>query len=293
MIILGDSIEGTAAILILLLASILVSIILYIIFDQNKSSSIEQELHPNTTGNIYNVPQPSQPYNSTSTINNAYNSTNYERTPETPQEKPIHICYSDVNDIPPKTNHGFYGEDMLLKKESRTIQEPQNKFSIEDMADGLAELCIKELLDIMNICDQHQVQYDEKRLIIATFCYYYTIWIFNFDNITVGQAENVEKIYTKHFCNFNRKKFEDLPFREVVENEDLFDKLLKQVDRRIRISYQSHNHTFVDDGISDEYILEFILDANDKEKIKPEIVYKILKDWVYVAHKAGEQSSIV
>ena len=144
----------------------------------------------------------------------------------------------------------------------------------------------------MGICERHHVAYDEKKLIISTFCYFYTIWIFNYENITAGQADDVEEIYKNHFFNFNRKKYEDLPFKSVLENEEIFTTQLKRIDRRVRASYHAHNHTFVDDGLTDEYILEFVHNAEDKEKIKSEIVIKVLKDWAHVAHEAGKQSSI-
>ena len=106
------------------------------------------------------------------------------------------------------------------------------------------------------------------------------------------QYDEIEEIYKKHFCNFNRKQFEDQPFKSVVENESDFFEQLKLVDRRVRESYHAHNKMFVDDGISDEYILEFLENAADKDAIKDEIVYKILKDWAFVAQEAGKQSAV-
>ena len=77
-----------------------------------------------------------------------------------------------------------------------------------------------------------------------------------------------------------------------MENESDFFDQLKLVDRRVRESYHAHNKIFVDDGISDEYILEFLENAADKDAIKDEIVYKILKDWAFVAQEAGKQSAV-
>ena len=203
-----------------------------------------------------------------------------------------HICLSNSDDTLTNIRNGIHGEDIRLQTPNTPPPIPKESFPINVIADGLAELCIKELVDIMGICHKYQVPYDDKKLIISTFSYYYTIWLYNFENITVGQADDIQEIYINHFRNFNRKNFEDCPFREVLENEELFLNQLKHIDRRVRNSFQSNNHVFVDDGISDEFILEFINNANDKEKIKSEIAYKILKNWAYVAHETGKQSTI-
>ena len=205
--------------------------------------------------------------------------------------KPTHICLSDANDSPKRIPGGIYSEDISIQPQTST-PPPKSTFPTQVIADGLAELCIKELVEVMGICDKHHVTYDERKLIISTFCYFYVIWIFNFENITAGQARDVEKIYKNHFCNFNRKNFEDLPLKTVLENEEIFSEQLKRIDRRIRASYHANNHTFIDDGLTDEYILEFINFIDDKEKIKPEIVHKVLKEWASVANKAGEQTSV-
>ena len=295
MILLGDSIDGASALIILLVVTLIISSIIYYLLTQSKKSAISnRDFKPNKRF-VYKTPQnPNYTSNNRTIINNTISmNTDSINNDNVQKEPPSHICFSSPNETHSNTTGRFYGEDILLQTPNSPPPTENKSFSVDIIANGLAELCIKELVDIMGICHKHQVSYNDKKLIISTFSYYYTIWIYNFDNITVGQAEEVEKIYTNHFRNFNRKNFENSPFREVLENEDMFLEQLKRVDRRIRNSYQSNGHIFVDDGISDEFILEFIDNINDKDKINSEIVYKILKEWAYVAGEAGKQSTII
>ena len=121
---------------------------------------------------------------------------------------------------------------------------------------------------------------------------FYTIWIFNFENIIAHQADKLEEIYKEKFSLFNRKQYENETFKDVIENEQLLAETMVRVDKRVRNSYHFNNHTFVDDGISDEFILEFAEGQETKELIKPEIVIKILKDWAAKATLAGKEIEI-
>lgn len=183
-------------------------------------------------------------------------------------------------------------DEAISATQSQNNSSSKKYYSIADMAGAMAEICIHELVDIMGICSKHNVHYDEKKLIIATFAYFYTVWLFNFANITAGQADALEETYKEKFSLFNRKQYENEPFKNVIENEHLLAEQLVRVDRRVRSSYHANSHTFVDDGISDDFILEFVDSQESKEIIKAEIVIKILKDWAYKATIIGQEVAI-
>jgi 3'-phosphoadenosine 5'-phosphosulfate sulfotransferase (PAPS reductase)/FAD synthetase len=141
--------------------------------------------------------------------------------------------------------------------------------------------------------DDNVYQRAKKRIvhIINSFDKIFVCFSGGKDSLTVLHL--VEEVYKEKFSLFNRSRFEDEPFKDVLQNETIFAEKLKTVDRRVRNSYHENNRTFVDDGISDEYILEFISDGNDKDKIKSDIVIKVLKDWASKANIAGKQIKII
>jgi hypothetical protein len=215
----------------------------------------------------------------------------------TASDSASHICLSPTSEKNPSPDAMC---NMAIQHTNQTATLPQDNtqtsekeyYSTEDMAGAMAEICLKELADIMDICEKNNVPYNEKKLIVSTFTYFYAIWIFNFENITVGQEEELQEIYKKKFSLFNRYHYENEPFKEVIENEQMLVEQLERVYKRIRKSYQSNNHTFVDDGVSDEFILEFVESKELKEFIKPEIVIKVLKDWAAKAALAGKEFEI-
>ena len=190
------------------------------------------------------------------------------------------ICQEEAE---PKDNHHQEVADTKQEKLS---------WDIETMGEGLAQVCSKEYVSIIKLCSDKGVAYDISKLAILTYAYFYQIWIYNFENITARQADALEKEYIQRFSEFNRNVFGDEPFTKVIENEKIFVKQLKLIGHRISESYDREEKLFVDDGISDEFILGFIEKAEDKDKIKDEIVIKVLKDWALVASKAGEQCLI-
>ena len=178
-------------------------------------------------------------------------------------------------------------------KFENTKKSDNQTFLAQDLAGVIAEKCLNELSEVMDICSKYSVSYDYKNLVISTFAYYYVIWLFNFENIIVRQSEIVEEVYKEKFSLFNRSRFDDEPFKDVLQNETTFAEKLIAVDKRVRKSYHENGHIFVDDGVSDEYILEFINDENDKDKIKIDIVIKIIRDWASKAKLAGKQIKII
>ena len=159
------------------------------------------------------------------------------------------------------------------------------------MADVITEICKKEIDFIKETCSSHQVMYDMKNLAISTFAYYYIIFIFNYKSITGGQEMDVQDFFIEKFSEFNRNEFQDTPFKSVLENENVFESKLKFVDRRVRKSYQANNYQFVDDGLSSEYILEFLEQHEDIYKIKETIALRI-KDIVEYASKMDDESCL-
>lgn len=190
-----------------------------------------------------------------------------------------------------------YGIRVQCSSEEVNLKQFSNEscakvFSIEDMASGLAEICVNELTEITKICSKNNVSYDERKLVIATFAYFYNIWIVNFANITIGQAKTLEELYKKRFSLFNRKLYENESFKSVIGNEELLSEQLEKVGRKVRSAYNENSGTFYDVGISDEFILEFVDSQESKEIIKMEIVIKILKDWAHKATLMGKEIEI-
>lgn len=130
------------------------------------------------------------------------------------------------------------------------------------------------------------MSYDKLTLVTATYVYLYVIWAFSFSGIRTYQCDEVMKIYLDNFVTCVKRAFEDAPYKKVLEIEDTFKNMLERVDRRIRNSYHENNRTLVDDGLSDEFILEFISNSDEVKKIKQLISQKIMKDWVVLGLEA-------
>lgn len=200
------------------------------------------------------------------------------------------------------SDHSLKADNAVVRKSdiqrsASAASKPQQKekvlekqsFSIEDVAGGMAEICIRELVEIMGICSKKNVSYNEKKLVVATFAYFYPIWVYNFESITVGQSIKLKEVYKEKFSLFNRKQYENEPFKIVIENEDLLAEQLVRAEQRVRNAYHADSNTFVDNGISDEFILEFVDNQEAKDKIKFEISVKILKDWASKASLTGKK----
>lgn len=217
------------------------------------------------------------------------------------QNQITHICISDANEKPQKPgNSNIYGTDILLEKPQQDIvsqpiqQETRTFFSVHSFANSLAKMASQELLNIMNLCSNNQIEIDERKLLVSTFAYFYGVWIFNYKNITTEQEKIVQEIYKKQFSEFNRTAFENDTYKQVVDNEYEFDKLLYYVIKRINESHEKFDgkQSFEYDKLSNEFISEFIVDEKDKERIKLDVRTKILRDWALVASKTGQVSEI-
>ena len=140
-------------------------------------------------------------------------------------------------------------------------------FSASSVAPELFSTAMKQWKAIENICQNAQVKYDYEKLAVATFVYFFVIWQFSFGNIRAGQSMDVEDIYVDKFV-------------QIFDNQQIIKDTLKRVDRRVRESFHSNNHTLVDDGLSDEFISEFVADTSSVTKIKMEIANMLMIEWV-------------
>ena len=148
-------------------------------------------------------------------------------------------------------------------------------FSAPKVAPELFSTALKQWKSIEKLCQNVQVSYDYEKLAIATFTYFLVIWEFSFANIRAGQASDLEDIYIDKFV-------------QIFDNEQIFKNALKRVDKRVRVSYQANNHTLLDDGLSDEFISEFVLDKASASKIQTEIANIMMNDWANIGKKADQ-----
>lgn len=152
-------------------------------------------------------------------------------------------------------------------------------FSADKVTTELFATVDKECQVIEAIMQNTQTTYDYVTLVTATFSYFYIIWIFSFEGLKVYQSEEVEKRYIENFITYTKTVFANAPYKAVLESESAFKDMLKRVDRRVRISYQENNYTLVDDGLSEEFLQEFVTDVTAIEKNTSTISKRIFEDW--------------
>ena len=181
----------------------------------------------------------------------------------------------------------IYGtENTTILPACLSIKEP---FTATKIIPELFDEAVKELKNIEEITKNAQIQYDFVNFVTATFAYYYIIWLFSFKGIRGYQADEVEKGYIDGFIAYAKEAFENAPYKRVVESGEVFKAMLKRVDLRVRNSYHANNHTLVDDGLSNEFLLEFIADATAAQKIQPLISKRIMEDWVLLGQNADDK----
>lgn len=161
-------------------------------------------------------------------------------------------------------------------------------FSAETVAPELFAEAIAQWKSVEKICQDAQIAYDHKKLVISTLAYFFVIWSFGFGSLRMGQAENLEEGYINEFSQYNKKAFEGFPERQILDNEQMLKDMLKRVDRRVRESYHNNNQTLVDDGLTDEYVFEFISNVESLPKIKNQIAEKLMIEWKKLGQKADE-----
>lgn len=161
-------------------------------------------------------------------------------------------------------------------------------FSAATVASDLFATGVQQWQSVEKICQEQKVQYDHKKLVISTFAYFYEIWLFSFKGIRGGQASDLEDLFDEKFKEYNRQAFEGFPERQILDNEQQLKDMLKRVDRRIRESYHANNYTLVDDGLSEEYISEFVTNVTAIPAIKEQIVIKMMDEWTRLGKKADD-----
>ena len=162
-------------------------------------------------------------------------------------------------------------------------------FSADKVAPELFETVTKEWKNIENIVQNAQIPYDQVKLITSTFAYFYVIWTFSFKGIRGYQCDEIEKRYTDGFAEYVKQAFENAPYKAVLESEDTLKDMLKRVDRRVRNSYHENNRTLIDDGLSREFILEFISDEAAGGRIVDAVSRRIFEEWIAVGADADQR----
>ena len=161
-------------------------------------------------------------------------------------------------------------------------------FSAEKVAPDLFGEGITQWQAVEEICKSKQVVYDHAKLVISTFAYFYKVWEFSFKRLRAGQAMDLEDLFVDKFAQYNKEVFEGFPEQQIYDNAQRLKDMLKRVDSRIRESYHANNMTLVDDGLTDEYISEFISNVDSLPKVKDAIAEKLMLEWKRIGEKADE-----
>ena len=162
-------------------------------------------------------------------------------------------------------------------------------FSVDALAPEVFDAAVNEWQAIERICQNAQVTYDQSKLVVSTFSYFYIVWVFGFTGIRSGQAMELQEKYVEKFVEYNREAFGNYTYAQVIENEKIISPMLTSVDRRIRDSWHANNRTLVDDLLWDEYINEFITDAEMAARVKTQIARRIMDVWFMLGRKADEE----
>ena len=159
-------------------------------------------------------------------------------------------------------------------------------FSASQVAPKLFSIAVKECNAIEEICQSNKIDYNYNNLVLSSLNYFYQIWLVNFKNLRLGQSEDLKDEYITCFINYNKEAFANSSYSQVMENEKNFPDMIKKLYYRIRSSYEKNNFVFIDDGLTEEFLMEFVSDKNDIEKIKPIIYKKLMNDWVSLGEEA-------
>ena len=161
-------------------------------------------------------------------------------------------------------------------------------FTADKAASELFAVVKMECVRIEEIAKEAQTQVDRLKLVTATFAYFYVIWTFSFKGIRAYQCKDVETKFTGDFVTYIHTEFENAPYKAVLDCEATFKDMLKRVDCRVRNSYHNNNRTLVDDGLSTEFLMEFIEDTTVVVHIKENVSKRIIENWVVVGTEADQ-----
>ncbi len=187
--------------------------------------------------------------------------------------------------------------DLALDKPTEQNAKPNSinkakSYSPEEMAGAMAEIGVYEMIAISEILDNKNIRYNDRNIVVETFAYFYAVWMVNWRGLSREQQKEIWHTYEKKFSLFNRKYYEGSTEKIITDNERVLRSKMTCLVQRVSKSYDVKTGTFYDDGISDEYLADILIDENDAEVVKAEIVVRILRNWAYTAAKAKEQCMI-
>lgn len=275
MAILGDSIEGNIALVLMLFVSfVFTAVYIYVYIKYFKKKLIMYQ------DNIV--------------------LENKKETKNTNEKGITHICLSNA-DEQPKTYGDFnvYGKDLKihnsLSKETINpethkkylvhtpnestinneiaqplLQHTKKEYNAFNIAKELSEKCAKTVIQINRKCNEIGIDYNERQLAISTFAYFFAQWAYTSKSITFAQVEKVQELYKEQFSEFNKVAFQDDSFKDVMENEQMFDATLERFLQYAKIYFNNETNSFSNEMI-EKYILEFILSKADLDRLKDNI----------------------
>lgn len=188
----------------------------------------------------------------------------------------IRVQISNPNEKPREYgNFNTYAKDILLaptETKSVTSMRPEPKlekkeFNACDIAKELSEKCAKTVIQINRNCNEIGIDYNERKLAIATFAYFFAKWAYTNKSITFAQVGEVQKLYIEQFSEFNKVAFQDDSFKSVMENEQIFTETLDKFLNYAKAFYNSENNSFSKE-LLEKYILEFIKNESDIVTLK-------------------------
>ena len=96
----------------------------------------------------------------------------------------------------------------------------------------------------------------------------------------------IEKKATEFGLDYYPQEFEIIGFNEMIAYESYVGMPSKYPHWSYGKAYEKNNFVFIDDGLTEEFLMEFVSDKNDIEKIKPIIYKKLMNDWVSLGEEA-------
>lgn len=181
------------------------------------------------------------------------------------------------NDSNTEVNNEF----SLILDDGKTIKSNIDKkdFQFDIVAKNLFDASVDQMEKIKKEMLKNNAVFDDKKFVISSFAYLYVFWLFNYNEITAGQAADVEEMYVSKFKEYNRICFKTSSFENVMGNEILFEIELKEVDRKIRKSFHANNHTLDYEKIVTDYLLELFNEGNDLEETAQKTCIEYFKEW--------------
>lgn len=180
-----------------------------------------------------------------------------------------HVCLSDVNEEQKSYgNLEIKGEDFLVRKTDYfKVDEIQSQYynvviDAYAVSKTISEQCAKSLIAINRKCSEIGIEYNDRKLAIATFAYFFVQWVYTSKNISFAQVGEVQKLYKEQFSDFNKVAFQDDSFKSVIENEQIFADVLKKFLGYAKNFYNSENNSFSKE-MMEKYISEFIQNESD------------------------------